>query len=569
MTTFAEPLQASARERLLRRLRGLRPDVWTAGVALLAAAAALPLLAVLVIALAPSGDVWGHLVSTVLLRYVRTTLGLMLGVGLGTLLIGAAAAWAVSLYEFPGRRAFEWALLLPLAVPAYIIAYVYTDVLEYAGPVQGLLRAAFGWQSGRDYWFPEIRSLGGAIAMLTLVLYPYVYLLARTAFAEQSLSILEASRTLGCGPWRSFLTVALPLARPAIVAGVSLALMETLNDFGTVDFFAVQTFSLGIFDVWLNMNSAPGAAQLSTAALAFVLALIGAERWARRNQRYHQTGSKYRPLPRQPLRGAAARLAAAGCALPILLGFLLPAGVLLRYALRYAGEAFPAEYLAHAGRSLALSGTSAAAAVGAGLFLAYGARLSGSRFLRAATQLASGGYAVPGAVLAIGVLLPLAQLDRGLNALAQGLGASSPGYLLSGTAAAVVYGYLVRFLALAHGAARASLAKITPDMEGAARTLGHGPARALLRVHVPLVWRSLVAAGVLVFVDGMKELPMTLILRPFNYETLATHVHQYASRGLLEESALGALTIVAAGILPIFLLSSAIRSGRPAPEAAP
>ncbi|MBI2179044.1 MAG: iron ABC transporter permease, partial [Candidatus Tectomicrobia bacterium] len=282
MTALAEPLRVTVRERLRR---GLRLDVWAGGVALIAAVVAAPLLAVLYLALTPSQGIWGHLVSTVLLRYVRTTLGLMLGVGLGTFFIGTATAWLVSLCQFPGRRTFEWALLLPLAMPAYIIAYVYTDLLEFAGPVQTLLRGAFGWTSGRDYWFPEIRSLGGAVAMMTLVLYPYVYLLARTAFAEQSLSLLEASRTLGRGPWRSFRSVALPLARPAIVVGVSLALMEALNDFGTVDFFAVQTFTLGIFDVWLNMNSAPGAAQLAAVALAFVLALIGAERWARRDQR--------------------------------------------------------------------------------------------------------------------------------------------------------------------------------------------------------------------------------------------------------------------------------------------
>ena len=558
MTTSAEPLHLSARRR---PFPGLRPDLWTAGVGLIAAAAALPILAVFFVALGPSGGIWEHLLSTVLLRYVRTTLGLMLGVGLGTLLIGTAAAWLVSLHEFPGRRVFEWALLLPLAMPAYIIAYVYTDLLEFAGPVQTLLRGAFGWRSGRDYWFPEIRSLGGAVAMMSLVLYPYVYLLARTAFAEQSVSLIEASRTLGRSPWRSFLTVALPLARPAIVVGVSLALMEALNDFGTVDFFAVQTFTLGIFDVWLNMNSAPGAAQLAVAALAFVLAIIGAERWARRHQRFHQTGAKYRALSRHPLRGGAGLLASVACLFPVALGFLLPAGVLLRYALRYADQAFSGEYLGYAANSLSLSAVSALIAVAAGLFMAYGARLSASRFLRAAAQFASAGYAVPGAVLAIGVLIPLSRLDAAVDALSQGLLGRPAGYLLTGSIAAVVFGYLVRFLALSHGAARASLAKITPNMEGAARTLGHGPASTLLRIHLPLVRGSLLAAAILVFVDGMKELPMTLILRPFNYETLATYVHQFASRGLLEESALGALTIVASGILPVILLSATMRSG--------
>ncbi|MBI3129438.1 MAG: iron ABC transporter permease [Candidatus Tectomicrobia bacterium] len=556
MVTATESFRSAG--RTLRR--GFHLDLWTAGAALIAAVVAAPLFFVLLMALSPSGGIWEHLLATVLARYVRTTLSLMLGVGLGTLFIGTAAAWLVSLHQFPGRRLFEWALLLPMAMPAYIIAYVYTDLLEYAGPAQVFLRTLFGWTSGRDYWFPEIRSLGGAIAMMTLVLYPYVYLLARAAFAEQSLSLLEASRTLGCGPWRSFLTVALPMARPAIVVGVSLALMETLNDYGTVDFFAVQTFTLGIFDVWLNMNSVSGAAQLALVALAFVLALIGTERWARRNQRFYQTGSKYRAVSRQPLQGKRRLLASAACFVPILLGFLLPAGVLLRYALRYSDQIFSGNYLAYAWNSLLLSAVSAVAAVAAGLFMAYGARVGGGKAVRAAAQFASTGYAVPGAVLAIGVLIPLSRLDAALDALWRGMTGASAGYLLTGSITAVVYGYLVRFLALSHGASRASLAKITPGMEGVARTLGHGPFRTLLGVHLPLIRGSLLAAGILVFVDGMKELPMTLILRPFNYETLATYVHQYASRGLLEESALGALTIVASGILPVILLSATIRS---------
>ena len=544
-----------------------RPGPWSLGAFLVAALISVPLAAVAFLAFSPSGGIWGHLLSTVLPRYLRTTLGLMLGAGLGTLVIGAGTAWLVTLCRFPGRRIFEWALLLPLAMPTYVVAYVYTDLLEFAGPVQGWLRGAFGWTSGRDYWFPEIRSLGGAISMMTLVLYPYVYLLARVAFSEQSVCALEVGRTLGRGPWRGFFTIALPLARPAIVIGVSLVLMEALNDFGTVDFFAVETMTTGIYDVWLNMSSISGAAQMAAVTLAFVAVLIGVERWARRGQRYYQTSSKSRDLPSYRLAGGWALLAFLACLLPIALGFLLPAGVLFRFALRFYEDTLSGDFFVFVRNSLTLSLTSAFLAVAVGLFLAYGVRQSGTRALKAASRISSVGYAVPGAVLAVGVMIPLSRLDAALGAVTESISGAPAGLVLSGTIFAVTYGYLVRFLALSYGTAEVSLAKVTPSMDGAARTLGLGPFQTLRRVHFPLIRRSLLAAGILVFVDCMKELPMTIILRPFNYETLATSVHQFASDELLEEAALGALTIVAAGILPVILLSAAIRKSRPGPGA--
>lgn len=540
-----------------------RVDVWTVGVLLIAALMATPLIVVIGLALSPSDNIWQHLFSTVLFRYIRTTLGLMIGVGLGTFVIGVGTAWLVTLCRFPGRRIFEWALLLPLAMPAYIVAYVYTDVLEFAGPVQETLREIFGWKTGRDYWFPEIRSLGGAISMMTLVLYPYVYLLARVAFQEQSVCVLEVSRTLGRGPWRSFFSVALPLARPAIVVGVSLVLMETLNDFGTVDFFAVETFTTGIYDVWLNMNNTSGAAQLASVALIFVIVLIGMERWARKGQRYYQTSSKYRALPSYRLKGVRGYLAFLACLLPIVLGFLFPTSILLRYALIFYEENLSSPFLTFVQHSLTLSGVSAAIAVMIGLFMAYGVRVSANPALRAVSQFASLGYAFPGAVLAVGVLMFIAKIDIALQGFLREWGGISSGLLLSGSIVAVTYGYLVRFLALSYGTSQASLSKVTPNMDGAARTLGLGPAQTLRRVHFPLVRGSILAAGILVFVDGMKELSMTIILRPFNYETLATFVHQFASDELLEECALGALAIVAAGVLPIMILSASIRSTRP------
>ena len=522
-----------------------------------------PLLTVVGMAIAPSDDIWRHLAETVLWDYVSTTAILTIGVGIGVTVIGTGTAWLVTMCKFPARGIFNWALLLPLAVPAYVLAFVITDQLEYAGTVQTALRALFGWQNRQDYWFPEIRSLGSAIIVMTLVLYPYVYLLARAAFLEQSVCVIEVSRTLGKGPWRSFFFVALPLARPAIVIGVTLALMETVNDFGTVDFFAVNSFTAGIYDVWLNMNSRSGAAQLATVLLLFVLALISAERWARRGQAFHHTTSKYRALPNYELKGLAAALAFIVCLVPVALGFVLPAGVLTNYAINFYEETLSANYLTYAANSLTLAAFTAVLAVAIGVFMAYGVRLSGAKVIRAVTRLASVGYAVPGAVLAIGIVVPLGAFDNALDTLSRTVFGIPTGLLLSGTIAGLVYGYLARFLALSHGAMESSLDKITLSMDGAARTLGHGPAGTLRRVHFPLMRGSLLTASLLVFVDCMKELPLTLILRPFNYDTLATFVYQYASDELLEESALGALSIVIAGILPVILLSVSVIRSRP------
>ncbi len=522
-----------------------------------------PLLTVVAMAIAPSDDIWHHLAETVLWDYVSTTAILTIGVGIGVTVIGAGTAWLVTMCKFPARGIFNWALLLPLAVPAYILAFVFTDQIEYAGTVQTALRALFDWQNRQDYWFPEIRSLGSAIIVMTLVLYPYVYLLARAAFLEQSVCVIEVSRTLGKGPWRSFFFVALPLARPAIVIGVTLALMETVNDFGTVDFFAVNSFTAGIYDVWLNMNSPSGAAQLATVLLLFVLALISAERWARRGQAFHHTTSNYRALPNYELKGLAAALAFIVCLVPVALGFVLPAGVLTNYAINFYEETLSANYLAYAANSLTLAAFTAVLAVAIGVFMAYGVRISGAKVIRAVTRLASVGYAVPGAVLAIGIVVPLGAFDNALDTLSRTVFGIQTGLLLSGTVAGLVYGYLARFLALSHGTMESSLDKITLSMDGAARTLGHGPAGTLRFVHFPLMRGSLLTATLLVFVDCMKELPLTLILRPFNYDTLATFVYQYASDELLEESALGALSIVIAGILPVILLSVSVIRSRP------
>ncbi len=563
MGTVTAGTQGTPRRSGVRRFG---PGGWTLGALAVAGLIAVPLLAVAVLAFDPSDDIWPHLAGTVLPLYVRTTFALMLGVGLGTVVIGVGTAWLTTMCRFPGRRVFEWALLLPLAMPAYVIAYVYTDMLEYAGPVQGALRALFGWASPRDYWFPEIRSLGGAISMMTLVLYPYVYLLSRAAFLEQSVCVLEVSRTLGRGPWRSFRGVALPLARPAIVVGVSLVLMETLNDFGTVDYFAVPTFTAGIYDVWLNMNSPSGAAQLAVVMLAVVLVLIAMERLARRGQRYHHTTTRYRALPSYRLGGVRRGLAVVACLLPLVFGFALPGAVLAVYALRTPPVTHGGSFVEYALNSLTLSAGAAVAAVCVGLFLAYGVRLGGGRVLRWAVRFAGVGYAVPGAVLAVGVLIPLAAFDNAVDGFMRETFGVSTGLLLSGSLFALLFAYVARFLALSLGTVEAGLGKITTGMDGAARTLGRGPGRTLLSVHLPMMKGTILTAAILVFVDGMKELPMTVLLRPFNFDTLATYVHQFASSELLEECAAGALAIVAAGILPVIALSMTIRRSRPGTE---
>ena len=553
-----------------RLLRGVStPDGWawvTLAVAVLAAA---PIGSVVWTAVTPTLDIWRHLVSTVLPVYVWNSFLLVVGVALGTAAIGVAAAWLVTMCRFPGSRAFEWLLLLPLAMPAYVVAYVYTDLLEYAGVVQGFLRAWFGWTSARDYWFPEIRSLGGAVALFSLVLYPYVYLVSRAAFIEQNICVLEASRALGCTPWQAFRRVALPLARPAVAIGVILAVMETLNDLGAVEFFALRTFTVGIFDVWMNMGNAAGAAQLSLVLLVVIAGLIWAERAARRRRRFHHTSGRYRRLNPRRLSGRGAAGAFLVCALPVLFGFLLPSAVLVWYAVTAWQPDQLSGFLTFAKHSLVLAGIAALAASVFGLVLAYGARAGAPPLAQGAARFVSLGYAVPGAVLALGVMIPLAGLDRGIDAFARAEFGVSTGLLFSGTLFAVSAALTVRFLALAYGTIDAGLSKVTPNIDSAARTLGYGPFSRLTRVHLPIVRGSVLTGALLVFVDSMKELPMTLILRPFNYETLATNVYQYASDELLEECALSALAIVLAGALPVLLLTRIIGHSRAGEELIP
>ncbi len=542
-------------------LRSVRPTtVLAIGVAALVC---VPVIAVIWLAFNPEENIWPHLLDTVLPGYITTTLILMISVAAGTLIIGVVCAWLVTFYEFPGRGFFTWGLLLPFAVPAYVIAYVYTDLLEYAGPVQSALRGLFGWQSAADYYFPPIRTLGGAATMLTLVLYPYIYLLTRAAFAEQSPSMLDAARALGHRSGAAFFRVTLPLARPAVAVGVAMVMMETLNDFGTVDYFAVRTLSAGIYDVWLGMNNLGGSAQIATLLLLFVLMMIGLERIGRRRQRHFQpASSRFRSMSRIPLRGHQSAIATLICALPVTLGFLLPAIILGRYAVAHFADSWTEDFRQTALNSLTISALGAFATVCLAVTLAYAARMSPGPLLGYCNRVASVGYSVPGAVLALGVLVPFAAFDNALDAWLRSQFDISSGLLLSGTVFAILFAYVVRFMAVALGAVESSLGKITPSMDMAARTLGHRPFQIMRRIHIPLMRSGLLTAMLVVFVDCMKELPATLVLRPFNYETLATYVYQYASDELLKESALAALLIVATGLIPVLLLSVTIDRSR-------
>lgn len=529
---------------------------------LIALLIATPIIGVLGTLLAPQADASANLVATVLPRYVASTALLVLLVGVGSAVIGVSSAWLVTMRRFPGRTIFEWALALPLAFPAYVIAYAYTDLLDHSGAVQTLLRTIMGW-GPRDYWFPEIRSLGGAAAMLTLVLYPYVYLLARAAFLQQSVCVIDVSRTLGAGPWRSFFRVALPMARPAIVTGVALVLMETLADFGTVSYFGVQTFATGVYRAWFSMGDRLAAAQLSGWLLMFVLVAIVLERSQRRSQRFQHGRERYHALPTTRLEGWSAAGAFAVCAAPVLLGFVAPLIMLIWMSATGGHAFFGPRYIAFATNSFVLAGVGAMATVALAVVMGYAVRVAPSRLVRLATIIASLGYAIPGGVIAVGLLVPLAAFDNALDAAMRAWFGVSTGLLLTGSIVVLVLAYVVRFMAVAMQTVDAALVKVSPSMDHAARALGETAGGAFRRVHAPLIRGGLLTAGLIVFVDVMKELPATLIMRPFNFDTLAVQAYRLASDERLLEASTPSLAIVLVGLAPLLLLSRQIRKSRP------
>ncbi|MCA8337648.1 iron ABC transporter permease [Burkholderia multivorans] len=529
--------------------------VWTFAALAIAAAVAAPLAALVAAAFDADLAHWRHLAAFVLPQALANTLLLLAGVGAIVSIVGTGCAWLVTAYDFPGRRTLTWALLLPLAVPTYIVAFAYLDLLHPIGPVQSAVRWLLGFDSPRQFRLPDLRSLPGAVFVLGFVLYPYVYLSTRAMFVTQSASLLEAARTLGAGRVATFWRVVMPLARPAIAVGVSLALLETLNDIGASEFLGVQTLTVSVYTTWITRSDLAGAAQIALAMLAVVVAMIALERYGRRRQRYAH-GRRMRPLAPRRLTGAAGCTAAVLGWLPVLLGFGAPAAYLAVETAKRLHQVggVSAQLLDGLANTLTIAAAATVATLACGLIVAWAARAQRDSMragvARVGARIASLGYAVPGTVLAIGLLTPLGAVDRLAGTL---LGRD--GLWLIGSAAALVIAYTVRFLAIAAGNVEAGLARIPPSLEQAARSLGETAAGALRRVHLPLLRPALTTSALLVFVDAMKELPATLLLRPLNFDTLATWLYAEAARGTYEEGAVAALAIVLAGLVPVILLA--------------
>lgn len=537
---------------LLRRSHLLATSI----VVLLALAMLAPLVSLAAIALQGDAEIWPHLATYVLPRAIVDTALLLAGVAALTAVIGIGTAWLVTTYHFFGRNTLCWLLPLPLAFPTYIVAYVYADMLDAAGPVQSAYRALFGYTTAAQYWFPPIRSLGGAVLVMGLVLYPYVFLAARAMFQTQSASLIEVGRTLGASRWMLVRHVALPLARPALAVGLSLALLETLNDIGASEYLGVQTMTLSVFTTWINRSSLPGAAQIACVMLIAIVALMALERYGRRHKRFIVSARRARVVPRIPLKGRAASIAFSLCFLPVLLGFLLPATVLLLEVIgRGLVIGFDPDLFEHTVTTVLLSAAATVIAIGLGLAAAICVRMAKWHLASFAIVVAGLGYAVPGTVLALGLMTPLVSIDEMLNAIARFVGAPHLGLVLAGSSAALIIAYVLRFLTIATGSAQAGLARIPHEIDDVARTLGTKPSGIAWLIHLPLSRAALGGAGLLVFVDCLKELPATLLLRPLNVETLSTYIYQFATRGSFEEGSLAALIIVAAGLLPVIYLT--------------
>ena len=529
---------------------------WSAAAGLVALLVLAPLAALALTATRGSEGLWQHLFTYVLPVAARDTLILLAGVGLLTATVGTSTAWLVAAYDFPGRRTLEWALLLPLAVPTYIIAYAYLDILHPVGVVQTAIRGLLGYESAREFRLPDVRSMTGCVVLLGFVLYPYVYLTVRAMFLMQAANLFDAARTLGTSRRAIFFRVALPLARPALAVGLTLALLETLNDIGASEFLGVRTLTVSIYSTWAARSDVAGAAQIAMVMLVMVLLLATIERRARRQQRYANDAQHPRPLQRVRLRGPAAVAAVAVALLPILIGFVTPAVYLVDAAIdrvEFAGLS-PA-ILTEVWNTVAVSALATAVTVTLGVAVAYATRVARTRTASTFARVASLGYAVPGTVLAIGVLPVITSIDGvvdRLSTMTTGIGLGLP---LLASGAAVVYAYVVRFLALVVGGVEAGLNRISPSLDDAARTLGQRSSSRLWRLHLPLMRPAIAAGAMLVFVDCMKELPTTLLLRPLGFETLATHLYGEAVRGTYEDAAIVALLIVLVGLIPVVLLA--------------
>ncbi|MFZ2100148.1 MAG: iron ABC transporter permease [Oricola sp.] len=516
-----------------------------------------PIVAVGVAAAGGTLDTWTRLWDTVLAGYIWNTVQLAFFVGIGTAAVGSGAAWLVTLCRFPGSRVLEIVLALPLAFPAYVLAYAYTDLLDHPGPVQTALRAVTGW-GPRDYWFPEIRSLGGAALMLIFVLYPYVYLLARATFLRQSPTAYFAARTLGHGPWSAFFRVSLPMARPAIAGGVILALMETIADFGTVAHFGVQTFATGVYQAWFSMGDRAAASQLAFCLMLAALFLVFLEARQRGGARHHQAGNRIETMSLHHLSGWRALAAILACLVPVMAGFVIPLVVLTEMAVSSGQSPFSPRYLAFIQNSLTLASIAAVLTVIGAVLVGYRVRLAPGKAAMITKTLSGIGYALPGSVIAVGLLVPFARLDNSIDAFFLAQFGVSTGLLFTGSIALLVMAYTVRFMAAALSAFDSGMSQIRPNVDAVARTLGATTLGMLVKVHLPLMRASLLTAVLIVFVDAMKELPATLILRPFNFDTLAVQAHRLASDERLAQAAVPSLVIVAFGLLPVIILCRTI-----------
>lgn len=516
----------------------------------------IPLFSVLILSFFPEQPVFKHLWETVLPGYLVKTVLLMGGVGLGAFFLGVMTAGLVSFFDFPGKRFFQRFLILPLAVPGYVMANVYLQVFEYSGPFQAYLRKVFGWKNVEDYWFPEVASLEGAIFVLSFVLFPYIFIMARSAFMEQSFRYLEVARSLGRSPWSSFLSVIIPLARPSLMVGLGLVLMETAADFGTVHFFGVPTLTTGIYTVWLQMNNVGGAAQLASFLLSFMCIFVVLEKSSRIRKKYYQTqGTILKKAPRR-LKGQYGYFAFLACAIPFCIGFLIPFLFLSIWTVQTWKKTLVMRFLEDLGNTLFLGAIGGILCVIVALFMAYGKRgMKKNILVRSFVSFSTLGYAIPGPVLALGVLLPLAKFDNTLDAFLKHNFNFSVGLLLSGTVVSLLFAYLVRFIILSYGPIETGLLRITPRMDEVCQQFGLSMREKMKRVHLPLLRKSLASALILVFVDIMKELPATLMLRPFNFNTLATRLYEYTSDEMLRESSLWAVTIVLAGLIPLIIFN--------------
>ena len=528
------------------------------GLAWLAAAVCVaPILAAALAAFAGDLQTWREVLASVLPRYTANTLALVAIVGTSTAVIGTLAAWLVTVYRFPGVRWLEIALALPLAFPAYVLAYAYTSLLDHPGPVQSGLRALMGW-GPRDYWFPEIRSLGGAAAMLTIVFYPYVYLLARASFRQQSSNAFLVARTLGRSPIRAFLRVALPMARPAIVGGALLAIMETIADYGTVAFFNVQTFATGIYQAWFSLGDRAAAAQLSLCLLGFALLVAGLERAQRGRARTAGRGVRFDALEKPRLTGAAGWLAMLFCLMPVLLGFVIPVIMLGNLAIGSGQSLADPRYLDFMVNSVMLGSIAAVLTVTGAVLIGFRARTRPGRGSKALVVGAGLGYAVPGGVIAVGLMVPLAGLDNAIDSFMEARFGIDTGLLITGSIWLMVLAYIARFMAAALNAYDSGMATVPMHYDAIARSLGQGAPRLLWRVHLPVARTSVLTALLIVFVDVMKELPATLILHPFNFQTLAVQAHRLAADERLAEAAVPSLALVAFGLVPVLILCRSI-----------